>query len=147
MVSEAFGGEGVCSLVLADVARFKRFNDTHGHRAGDYVLKELAAQLRDAAPRGAMAARYGGEEFVLLLPGLDAAGANRLAERIRRKLDAAPLVYEGIELHVTASFGVAECPTHARTPSDLVQRADEALYAAKAAGRNRVCVSDPIATA
>jgi len=147
VIAETLGGGGACSVVLSDVDHFKRFNDTHGHQAGDFVLKRIAAILTDISPANGMVARYGGEEFVLLLPETTADQACRLAERFRQSVADAVLRYRDTVLRVTASVGVASCPVHARTASDLIQRADEAMYAAKEAGRNAVRVAEPVLVA
>lgn len=133
------------SLLFVDADRFKAFNDTHGHQAGDRCLKAIADTLSSALRRPAdLAARYGGEEFVLLLPSTDSAGARHLAETIRAGVEALAMPRgrapgDGV---VTVSIGVAtERPgAQMRKPEGLVAQADHALYAAKAAGRNRVWV-------
>ena len=131
-----FGG-GAC-LVLADLDDFKRINDRYGHAAGDEVLKEFAAALRATVRESDAAGRWGGEEFALVLSGTDSDGGARLAERARaaiagRRID----VGEGEVVAVTASFGVAAFP-EAGDAGTLLQAADEALYEAKRAGKNRV---------
>lgn len=129
------------TLVMADLDSFKGVNDRYGHPAGDVVLREFAGVLQESLREIDLAARWGGEEFCLVLPGTDAAGAARLAERLRRVLEErAILTAEGVPFAVTASFGVAECPPLA-TVDDLVAAADAALYEAKRAGRNRVAIA------
>jgi diguanylate cyclase (GGDEF)-like protein len=133
------------SLLFVDADRFKAFNDTYGHQAGDRCLKAIADTLSGALRRPAdLAARYGGEEFVLLLPSTDSAGARHLAEAIRVGVEALAMPRgrtpgDGV---LTVSIGVAtERPgAQMRKPEGLVAQADHALYAAKAAGRNRVWV-------
>lgn len=130
------------SLIALDVDHFKRFNDTFGHEAGDAVLVRVGAALRDLAPPGAVPARPGGEEFTLLLPGLDTEAAAALAERLRETVAGWSLSHAGMALgQVTVSLGVATLGVHAPTPDGLPRVADEALYAAKAGGRNRVMVA------
>ncbi|HQX94119.1 MAG TPA: diguanylate cyclase [Thermomonas sp.] len=130
------------ALLLIDLDHFKRFNDAHGHLAGDARLQQVARIVQSMLPIGASAARYGGEELCVLLPGHDNAAAMRVAERMRNAIavlpaDAALPEIEGIT--VTASIGVAACiPGLEQRPDVLIARADRALYAAKAAGRNRV---------
>lgn len=129
---------GAVGLILADVDDFKLVNDQHGHPTGDVVLRDLAQALLETIREIDTAARWGGEEFAVVLPGTDLMGAAHVAERIRVVLSERGLVSaEGTPLHVTASFGVAASqPT--TTMSDLVEEADEALYRAKRAGKNRV---------
>ena len=128
------GGEPLALAVL-DLDHFKAVNDRHGHLAGDEVLRRVGARL-GMAPVD-LAARWGGEEFLLVLPGTDANGAVRLAERIRTVLEARTLLTpEGVPVSVTASFGVAALDE--ATPEELVAAADDALYEAKRDGRNKV---------
>ena len=131
------------SLLVLDVDHFKDVNDRHGHQAGDDVLRELARRIRESARTPDLVARYGGEEFTALLPGADSQGAYVSAERMRRRLADAP--YEvgagSLPVDVTCSIGIASYPEHADSVTALLRRADEALYRAKAAGRNRVIVS------
>ncbi|RKR07658.1 PAS domain S-box-containing protein/diguanylate cyclase (GGDEF)-like protein [Kushneria sinocarnis] len=122
------------SIAIIDLDHFKRINDRYGHGAGDEVLVALAEVLRSGIRRSDMAARLGGEEFVVLLPETTAAAGAGLAERLREALHAASWPVD----RVTASFGVAQYDAAAMTPKTLLARADEALYAAKAAGRDRV---------
>jgi diguanylate cyclase (GGDEF)-like protein len=125
------------SLLMIDADHFKAYNDTHGHQAGDQVLVGIAICISDSVRRVSdCAARYGGEEFAVLLPGLAAAEAMKVAETIRQKV----LVWSGEENASTVSVGVAAItPNAAMDWAGLVEAADKALYAAKAAGRNR-CV-------
>ncbi len=128
------------AVLMLDVDRFKQFNDTHGHPAGDAVLKALAAILGECAREVDTVARYGGEEFLIILPETKATGAAQLAERVRSVTEqhrfAIGAEAEGVQ--VTVSIGYAVFPDHAKTADDLVQAADEALYRSKGAGRNRV---------
>ena len=131
------------SLVALDVDHFKKFNDTHGHAAGDAVLATMGRVLTEQCRKGDMPARYGGEEFSVVLPNTNAVGANVVAERIRRALEASETLFEGKKLKFTSSIGVASALAEGVEPvAALAARADEALYAAKRAGRNRV-VSAP----
>ena len=121
------------SLVVLDVDRFKRYNDSFGHAAGDEVLKAVASMLRDISRASDYVARFGGEEFTAVLPGTSLNGAAIMSERFRRGVAEAPWERRP----VTISVGVAEL-AEGDTASSLLERADEALYAAKSAGRNCV---------
>ena len=126
------------ALVIFDLDHFKQVNDTYGHAVGDAVLRHAAnligAKLRDQDVLG----RYGGEEFVVILPMTTREGARGAAERMRRQFEEAPLDQDGQQIAVTASFGVAVVTDPGETAEDIYRRADEALYRAKANGRNRV---------
>jgi diguanylate cyclase (GGDEF)-like protein len=131
------------ALLMIDVDHFKAVNDTHGHGRGDAVLRELVLRIGHQVREVDVLARYGGEEFVLVLPETSAEGAVRLAERIRQGVASPPFGVGGAEvpLRVTVSIGVAAFPVHASSPAQLLQAADEALYEAKHAGRNRWAVA------
>lgn len=132
------------ALLFIDVDNFKAYNDHYGHQAGDDCLRAVAFVLVDAGRRQAdLVARYGGEEFVLLLPDTDEAGAAEAAERIRGFLAQAGLPHEAVARgRVTASIGVAVCvPDASASPATLLAAADQALYQAKAGGRDRVVVA------
>ena len=126
------------SCIMADIDHFKIFNDTYGHQAGDYVLVSFAKILDSHTRKTDVCARYGGEEFVILLPNTEKETANRLAEGLRRDIEAADLEYDGTKLSVTSSFGVADGKEARELFEVLVKRADDALYKAKQRGRNRV---------
>jgi diguanylate cyclase (GGDEF)-like protein len=130
------------SVILFDVDHFKRLNDTFGHQAGDEALRRVAATLSAAARGVDLVARYGGEEFVVILPETGLAEAAEAAERLRAAVEQV-----AVEPRVTASLGVATFPGSALDPAGLVAAADEALYAAKQQGRNRVVTSTRIAAA
>src|SRR5690606_37877052 len=118
-------------------------NDTHGHDAGDRVLRELAGLIQAHGVRkNAGCARSGGEEFVILLPGTELAEAVQIAERVRHLVEEHAFGYEGRSLPVTISVGVAASDPHTATGAELFKRADGALYEAKRAGRNRVRTHD-----
>jgi diguanylate cyclase (GGDEF)-like protein len=124
-------------LVLLDIDHFKRVNDTFGHQRGDAVLVELAARVRGQVRDVDTVARYGGEELVVVLPETDVDGAELAAERIRTAVGRRPFAEPGEEaVSVTVSLGVAVHGVHATTASALLRRADQALYAAKRAGRD-----------
>jgi diguanylate cyclase (GGDEF)-like protein len=130
------------SLIFFDIDHFKRINDAHGHQAGDHVLVQLATLAASMLNEDDVFARYGGEEFAIIARGMDLAAAQALSERIRASVEAHPFVFGGATIPVTISIGVSRAPGFAiATTIDMVARADEALYAAKRAGRNRICVA------
>ena len=126
------------SFILLDVDHFKKVNDTHGHPAGDAVLKSVARLARQGARDTDVVARYGGEELALILPETDARGALVIAERIRAACAAARHPTDQGALTVTLSAGVSTWPGSGETPELLLDSADRALYRAKQGGRNRV---------
>jgi diguanylate cyclase (GGDEF)-like protein/PAS domain S-box-containing protein len=128
------------SVVMADLDHFKAVNDRYGHHAGDEVLCAFAALLKSHARASDICCRYGGEEFLLVLPGVPAERAVERAEQLRAETAAACVECDGSPVAVTASFGVADFPRHGPTGDDLIAAADEALYAAKTEGRDRVNV-------
>ena len=128
------------TLLFLDLDGFKQLNDQHGHAAGDNTLLALAGVLRAELREEDLIGRYGGEEFVVALPGADEAHALQVAERIRQRLRERSLTAVGVQC--TVSIGVAALQSHEDTAA-LLRRADEAMYAAKAAGRNRVVLSVP----
>jgi len=134
--------DSVITLLMVDLDNFKQVNDTHGHLMGDDVLRNVAMLLQHAVRTMDVVARYGGEEFVVVLPETSLAGATMFAERIRENVEAATFSgLRGVPLKLTASIGVSSYPsTTVQTVDDLFARADEALYRAKADGRNRVCL-------
>ncbi|MBI3462610.1 MAG: response regulator [Planctomycetes bacterium] len=132
----------LASVVYADIDHFKQINDQFGHASGDRVLKAVAQTLRESIQASDTVARFGGDEFVLLLPDTDAADAGKMAERARAAVESLAIPIPGAgdrdHLRVTMTLGVASYPADAADAECLLQRADEALYAAKQAGRNRV---------
>lgn len=133
------------SLLLIDIDHFKSVNDTHGHQAGDGVLREVARRVGALVREGDVAGRYGGEEFLVVLHSCSADGAREVGERIRAGVAARPIPVDAggpdVELQVTISLGGAEVDHNSpMTPEQLLAQADAALYAAKAAGRNRLCI-------
>lgn len=129
------------SLLLIDLDHFKRVNDDYGHRMGDAVLRTAATVVSGAVRGSDLAARFGGEELVLLLPETDLAGAVGMAERLRQAFAAATTSLDGTEVRVTASVGVAAWRGQGESLDNLIHRADQALYAAKHAGRDKVMVA------
>lgn len=129
------------SLLLLDIDYFKRLNDTYGHRAGDEVLKKVACRLAESMRNIDFTARYGGEEFVVILPETPLEGALFSAERLRKAMMHHTFKTGTNEISLTVSIGVAAYPGDASQREDLIERADKALYAAKHAGRNKVCSS------
>ncbi len=130
------------SLLMLDIDYFKKVNDTYGHQAGDSVLAGVAGLIKNGLRDTDLFARYGGEEFCLLAMAMDQAGAELLAERLRKKVESAEFVSGGNRLKVTVSIGVsAWLPEIKENFEELVRRADSALYSAKQEGRNRISSS------
>jgi diguanylate cyclase (GGDEF)-like protein len=127
------------SLIVGDLDRFKRVNDSHGHAAGDAVLKRVADAIRGAKRGFDRAARVGGEEFAVLAPDCDEHGAYMLAERIRAAVHEA--LADKDDAPLTISFGISTHPLHGQSADSLLRTADQALYAAKRLGRNRSVIS------
>jgi two-component system cell cycle response regulator len=125
-------------IILLDIDYFKQINDNHGHFAGDAVLRETASRLRGNMRPYDQVGRYGGEEFLVVLPNCDLEQAKVQAERMRQKLQASAMLVDGSELRVSASFGVTVSDASERDASVFVRVADQALYQAKAGGRNCV---------
>lgn len=126
------------SCIMIDIDHFKSFNDTYGHAAGDYVLRETARILR-ANTRGTdRVCRIGGEEFLIICQGVGLDGAMQCAEHVRRAIEQTTLRYEKADLRITASSGVATWTPELASKDELLRLADDALYQSKRAGRNRV---------
>ena len=122
-------------VMLIDIDHFKDFNDTYGHQAGDEVLRGVGRVLVDHVPSGNLVARYGGEEFAVIFPNADMEAIEGVAERARAAIGSSPFNYEGLDLSVTASAGIAQF-VPGEDVTSLIARADEALYASKESGRN-----------
>jgi diguanylate cyclase (GGDEF)-like protein len=130
------------SVILMDIDRFKKINDTFGHQVGDEYLKKTAAILTSVFKRDYdIVARYGGEEFIVLLPGINAGHARELAEKVKQKIESMILDHQGKKIGTTISSGIMCCVPKLDTRSDsIISCADKALYMAKQGGRNRVAV-------
>jgi diguanylate cyclase (GGDEF)-like protein len=126
------------SLVMFDLDHFKEVNDTHGHLAGDAVLKTLALTIKAKIRTEDIFARYGGEEFAIILPEIDGHNAHQFAEKVRRIVETTEFIFEGTKIPVTISMGVSTLDLEEPTAAAIIRRADERLYEAKSAGRNCV---------
>ncbi len=126
------------SLILFDIDHFKAVNDTYGHLAGDYVLKQLAMEIKRRIRREDILARYGGEEFAIILPELDNASATHFGEKIRRIASEANFRFDETDIPVTVSVGVTTLEPAVRDSATFIKRVDEKLYRAKSNGRNCV---------
>ncbi|MBM7856007.1 diguanylate cyclase (GGDEF)-like protein [Desulfohalotomaculum tongense] len=124
-----------CCLMLLDIDDFKKYNDSFGHPAGDYVLKTLAVIMKNSVNKQGIVYRYGGEEFAVLLPDNTLKHGCKIAEKIRQNIAGYDFKYR----QITVSIGVAEFPRHAQQLNRLVECADRALYLAKNSGKNVVC--------
>jgi diguanylate cyclase (GGDEF)-like protein len=136
MVAQAARSISPLAAVMLDLDHFKQVNDVYGHEKGDEVLAAVGATLRDTLRESDFVGRYGGEEFLILLPDTDRAGATVVAETIRTAIELVKV--PGVERAITASLGIAVTPDDAGDPTMLTRNADQALFTAKARGRNRV---------
>ena len=127
------------AVVVCDLDHFKKVNDTHGHGAGDFVLRSFGEQLLSVLREADLAGRIGGEEFIIMLPETDLSGARPFAERLRKTIAAMPVMLPSGHLNITCSLGISERTASDLDAGQLLARADAALYEAKASGRNRVC--------
>jgi diguanylate cyclase (GGDEF)-like protein len=129
------------ALLFLDIDHFKKINDAYGHPGGDFVLTELSRLINDTLRAEDILARYGGEEFAIISRGSEVGEGEVMAERLRRMVEEHAFDYEGKQIHVTISVGVAGIPhPGVQGPADLIAVADEMMYGAKRSGRNRVCV-------
>jgi diguanylate cyclase (GGDEF)-like protein len=132
-----YGGKAF--LMMLDIDHFKNINDTYGHLAGDEVLRSVSKMLSQRFRKTDMVCRYGGEEFCVFLISLTREQASRIAEESREKIECLPILFANKTIHVTVSIGIAEFPSPSeQTLTELIARADAALYEAKSGGRNRV---------
>jgi diguanylate cyclase (GGDEF)-like protein len=126
------------SLIMFDIDHFKKINDTNGHLAGDYVLRELAGVVRQRIRREECFARYGGEEFAIVMPEAGPENARRFSEKVRKMVEDHGFVFEGKDIAVTISMGVADMVADMTEPMQFIKVADANLYKAKKNGRNQV---------
>lgn len=134
------------SLLLLDIDHFKKINDTYGHPIGDQALQHVSSIISEELRNVDIAARHGGDEFTLLLPETGTEGARLVAERIRTVIESSPLAIDNSQnISITISIGIASYPDCGNTTQQLTRNADQALYEAKGAGRNRVCIYQDIA--
>lgn len=139
-ISRALRQKKELALLMIDLDKFKDYNDTYGHAAGDILLKTVAMILLYLFDQpGNMVCRYGGEEFAVLLPDCGRTQALKMAEEFRKKIESQAIILRRQKTHITTSVGLAVVPGNARVKDDFVQQADAALYRAKRRGRNRVC--------
>ena len=133
-------------VLMIDIDHFKKINDTHGHPAGDLVLKTVAQALHDCIRPMDTLARVGGEEFAMILPNCPPSFGLAVAERVRLKVQGRAIaINPGQQVHVTVSIGGAFAPQWVRSSAPLwIERADQQLYRAKSEGRNRACLEQPI---
>ena len=127
------------AVIMADIDQFKRLNDEFGHLLGDEVLRQVSSLFHQQLRKIDVVCRYGGEEFAILLTQITTQQAVAIAEKLRRLVES--FQFPGVPRTITISAGVAAFPTHGKTRDELVRAADSGLYAAKQAGRNRVCLA------
>lgn len=128
------------SVIMLDIDHFKRVNDTYGHLAGDYILRSLAAVIKERVRKDLdWCARYGGEEFMVCLPGATREVARQVAEKLRRQVEETVFCYKEQAIKITCSFGVASWKPEFSGWHDMMEKADQNLYRAKREGRNQVC--------
>lgn len=133
----------ILSLLMVDSDNLKKVNDTHGHEAGDHLIRHVVQCLRLELRTTDVVARYGGDEFMCLLPETGAAAAAGVAERIRKRIAEAPIAAGAISIPTSVSIGIAAYPEHGTRLEVIAKNADRALYTSKAQGRNRVTVFSP----
>jgi diguanylate cyclase (GGDEF)-like protein len=131
--------KGGMAVIMADIDEFKRLNDEFGHLLGDEVLRQVSSLFHQQLRKIDVVCRYGGEEFAILLTQINTAQAISIAEKLRRMVESHS--FPGVPRTVTISAGVAVFPGHGKSRDELIRAADNGLYAAKQAGRNRVCLA------
>lgn len=141
MLAQARRQQSPMSVLMFDADHFKHVNDTHGHEVGDAVLVEMVRRTRDALREQDVLGRIGGEEFLALLPGTNEAQALQIAERLLRVVRESPFVHGHLHLVMTISVGIAQSNGHDHEFDPLLKRADDAMYAAKREGRNRIAIT------
>jgi two-component system, cell cycle response regulator len=133
------------AIIMADIDHFKRVNDTHGHMAGDAVLREVGRKMRGLLRSYDSVGRYGGEEFLIVVPDCGSIEASNLAERVRNCVMETAIATPGCQIPITLSFGVADTSA-GQKPEDMLRAADMTLYVAKKGGRNRVEMCSEVKT-
>ncbi|MCO7227180.1 GGDEF domain-containing protein [Pleionea sp. CnH1-48] len=133
-----------CSLVIFDIDHFKQVNDTHGHQAGDAVIRSVSQTVKGLLRDSDIFGRYGGEEFVVFLPNTNSNKAKMLAERIRHAVEELVITHEGTDIRFTISLGVAQLTDAYEKPDQWIAAADDALYASKENGRNLITIAKEI---
>ena len=124
---------------MLDIDHFKKVNDTYGHRIGDYILRDVAAIIKEEIRSSDVLVRYGGEEFLIFIKNdKDPKLARSIAQRIRKRIEKTTFRYDDVEIHLTVSMGITLLPKHFKNISEAIKNADEMLYIAKKEGRNRV---------
>ena len=134
-VEKANGTSGVFSIIMFDLDNFKGVNDRFGHQTGDQVLRDVSKIVMDSIRKKDVCGRYGGEEFIVILPDTDTSAANEIAERIRQNIENKKIL--GSKRELTVSLGIATYPNQGKWKQELIEKADQALYVAKANGKNR----------
>ena len=134
-IERAKAAQGVFSIIMFDLDNFKGVNDRFGHQTGDQVLRDVSKIVMDSIRMIDVCGRYGGEEFIVILPGTDTEAANEIAERIRSNIENKRVL--GSKRELTVSMGISTYPSHGKWKQELVEKADQALYVAKANGKNR----------
>ncbi|MGE0621695.1 MAG: putative bifunctional diguanylate cyclase/phosphodiesterase [Pseudomonadales bacterium] len=135
---------GCGALLFVDMDQFKHVNDTYGHQAGDRVLAQVGARLRQLVRRDDLLGRFGGDEFVLYIADIDARDADAMADKLLREMSEFPLVYDDVSLSANCSLGIAMVDETSRlNPEELISQADVACRLAKSSGRNRACRYEP----
>jgi len=139
--AESSRGDKAMLVMIMDIDKFKNVNDTYGHDAGDVVLRSTAAVMRNTMREYDVVCRFGGEEFLVICPGADIEVAKSLGDRIRTAVENNHIATPAFDGNITISIGVSVRGEEHEQPQAMIKEADEALYAAKEAGRNMVCIA------